>query len=79
MSQGTMTALSVVIASNMEFNWATAKVMLAPPDAKRFFNPKFGGGGMRTGASRTAQGYYQHLRLAGLQAKLVMNDGAEKI
>jgi isoquinoline 1-oxidoreductase beta subunit len=78
MGQGTMTALPVVIAENMELDWATVKVVQAPSDAKRFGNPKFGGG-MLTGASRTVQGYYQPLRLAGLQAKLVMIDGAAKI
>ncbi len=78
MGQGTMTALPVVIAENMELDWAKVKVVQAPPDAKRFGNPKFGGG-MLTGASRTVQGYYQPLRLAGLQAKLVMIDGAAKI
>lgn len=78
MGQGTMTALPLVIAENMELDWATVKVVQAPPDAKRFGNPKFGGG-MNTGASRTVQGYYQPLRLAGLQAKLVMIDAAAKI
>ena len=78
MGQGTMTALPLVIAENMELDWATVKVVQAPPDAKRFGNPKFGGG-MSTGASRTVQGYYQPLRLAGLQAKLVMIDAAAKI
>ena len=78
MGQGTMTALPLVIAENMELDWATVKVVQAPPDAKRFGNPKFGGA-MNTGASRTVQGYYQPLRLAGLQAKLVMIDAAAKI
>ncbi len=78
MGQGTMTALPLVIAENMELDWATVKVVQAPPDAKRFGNPKFGGA-MNTGASRTVQGYYQPLRLAGLQAKLVMVDAAAKI
>ena len=78
MGQGTMTALPVVIAENMELDWSKVKVVQAPADAKRFGNPKFGGG-MLTGASRTVQGYYQPLRLAGLQAKLVMIDGAAKI
>ena len=77
MGQGTMTALPVVFAEDMELNWSTVKVVQAPPDAKRFGNPKFGGG-MLTGASRTVQGYYLPLRLAGLQAKLVMVDAAAK-
>ncbi len=78
MGQGTMTALPAVFAEDMELNWSTVKVLQAPPDAKRFGNPKFGGG-MLTGASRTVQGYYLPLRLAGLQAKLVMVDAAAKL
>ncbi len=78
MGQGTMTALPMVLAENMELDWNRVKVVQAPPDPKRFGNPKFGGG-MLTGASRTVQGYYQPLRLAGLQAKLVMIDAAAKV
>jgi isoquinoline 1-oxidoreductase subunit beta len=78
MGQGTMTALPLVIAENMELDWSRVKVVQAPSDPKRFGNPKFGGG-MLTGASRTVQGYYQPLRLAGLQAKLVMVDAVAKV
>ena len=78
MGQGTMTALPVVFAEEMELNWSLVQVVQAPSDAKRFGNPKFGGG-MLTGASRTVQGYYLPLRLAGLQAKLVMVDAAAKV
>jgi isoquinoline 1-oxidoreductase subunit beta len=78
MGQGTMTALPMVLAENMELDWSRVKVVQAPADPKRFGNPKFGGG-MLTGASRTVQGYYQPLRLAGLQAKLVMIDAAAKV
>ncbi len=71
MGQGTMTALPMVLAEEMELDWRTVRVVQAPSDPKRFGNPRFGGG-MVTGASRTVQGYYEPLRLAGLQGKLVM-------
>ena len=71
MGQGTMTALPMLLAEDMELDWSRVKVVQAPADAKRFGNPKFGGG-LVTGASRTVQGYYEPLRLAGLQGKLVM-------
>jgi isoquinoline 1-oxidoreductase subunit beta len=77
MGQGTMTALPIVIAENMELDWTKCKVVHAPADPKRFGNPKFGGG-MITGSSRTVVGYYQALRLSGLQGKLVMMDAAAK-
>lgn len=71
MGQGTMTSLPAVVAEHMELDWARVRVQHAPPDAKRFGNPRFGGG-LLTGASRTVQGYYEPLSLAGLQGKLVM-------
>ena len=71
MGQGTMTALPAVLADHMELDWSKVRVVHAPPDAKRFGNPRFGGG-MITGASRTVTGYYEPLSLAGLQGKLVM-------
>lgn len=71
MGQGTMTSLPAVVADHMELDWSKVRVQHAPPDAKRFGNPRFGGG-MTTGASRTVAGYYEPLSLAGLQGKLVM-------
>jgi len=71
MGQGTMTSLPAVVADHMELDWSKVRVVHAPPDAKRFGNPRFGGG-LITGASRTVQGYYEPLSLAGLQGKLVM-------
>lgn len=75
MGQGTMTALPMVLAEEMELDWSKVRVVQAPSDAKRFGNPRFGGG-MLTGASRTVQGYYEPLRLAGLQGKQVMLSAA---
>jgi isoquinoline 1-oxidoreductase subunit beta len=71
MGQGTMTSLPAVLADHMELDWSKVRVQHAPPDAKRFGNPRFGGG-LLTGASRTVTGYYEPLSLAGLQGKLVM-------
>jgi isoquinoline 1-oxidoreductase subunit beta len=71
MGQGTMSALPGVLADHMELDWSKVRVAQAPADPKRFGNPRFGGG-MTTGASRTVQGYYEPLSLAGLQGKLVM-------
>jgi isoquinoline 1-oxidoreductase subunit beta len=75
MGQGTMTALPMVVAEHMELDWSRVRVRQAPTDPRRFGNPKFGGG-LITGASRTVQGYYDPLSLAGLQGKLVMINAA---
>ena len=75
MGQGTMTAMPMLLAEEMDLDWSQVTVLQAPSNPKLFGNPKFGGG-MITGASRTVQGYYEPLRLAGLQARLVMVQAA---
>lgn len=75
MGQGTMTAMPMLLAEEMDLDWSQVRVVQAPSDPRRFGNPRFGGG-MTTGASRTVQGYYDPLRLAGAQARLVMVQAA---
>lgn len=77
MGQGTMTAIPSIFAEDMELDWSLVKVEKSPNNPKLFGNPKFGGG-MVTGSSRTVVGYYEVMRLAGLQAKLVLVDAAAK-
>lgn len=71
MGQGTMTSIPAILAEDMELDWSTVRVEKSPSVAKLFGNPKFGGG-MVTGSSRTVVGYYDVMRLAGLQAKLAL-------
>ena len=75
MGQGTMTAMPLLLAEEMDLDWSQVTVVQAPSNPKLFGNPKFGGG-MITGASRTVQGYYEPLRLAGAQARLVIMQAA---
>ena len=71
MGQGVMTAMPLLIAEEMDLDWSKVKVDQAPYNPRVFGNPLFGGN-MTTGASRTTRGYYQIMRLAGLQARQVM-------
>lgn len=75
MGQGTMTAMPMLLAEELDLDWSKVKVIQAPANAKIFGNPRFGGG-MTTGASRTVQGYYDPIRLAGAQVRLVILDAA---
>ena len=75
MGQGTMTAMPLVIAEEMDLDWSRVKVSQAPYEPKIFGNPMFGGN-MVTGASRTTRGYYDIMRLAGLQARLILMGAA---
>ena len=75
MGQGTMTAMPLLLAEEMDLDWSQVTVVQAPSNPKLFGNPRFGGG-MITGASRTVQGYYEPLRLAGAQARQVIMQAA---
>lgn len=78
MGQGTMTSLPTVLAEEMEVDWSTVRVEQSPVNPGTFGNPGFGGA-MVTGSSRTVRGYYLPLRLAGLQARRVMEQAAADI
>ncbi|NYE24629.1 xanthine dehydrogenase family protein molybdopterin-binding subunit [Pigmentiphaga litoralis] len=78
MGQGTMTSLPRVLAEELEVDWNTVRVEQSPVNPGAFGNPGFGGA-MVTGSSRTVRGYYLPLRLAGLQAKLVLVQAAADI
>jgi isoquinoline 1-oxidoreductase subunit beta len=73
--QGVMTSVPLIIAEEMDLDWSKCKVVTAVVqaggNAKDLGNPKFGGA-MITGASRTTQGYWEPMRMAGAQARAVM-------
>jgi isoquinoline 1-oxidoreductase subunit beta len=73
--QGVMTSVPLLIAEEMDLDWAQCKVVSAVVhaggNAKNLGNPMFGGA-MITGASRTTQGYWEPMRMAGAQARAVM-------
>ncbi|MAL02421.1 MAG: hypothetical protein CL536_09860, partial [Alcaligenaceae bacterium] len=77
MGQGTMTSIPAILAEDMELDWSTVSIEKSPSNAKLFGNPRFGGG-LVTGSSRTVVGYYEVMRLAGLQAKLALINVAAK-
>ncbi|MCO6490263.1 MAG: xanthine dehydrogenase family protein molybdopterin-binding subunit [Phaeodactylibacter sp.] len=81
MGQGSMTALAVIIAEEMDADWADVRIEHSPiePDT---YGLQWGGklgGPMITVGSRTVRGYYHALRHAGAQARYVLlHNAAEK-
>ncbi|MBK8502156.1 MAG: xanthine dehydrogenase family protein molybdopterin-binding subunit [Saprospiraceae bacterium] len=74
MGQGSMTALAVIIAEELDVDWANVTIQDSPiePDV---YGLQWGGrlgGPMITVGSRTVRGYYLALRLAGAQARKVL-------
>ncbi|SOE92651.1 isoquinoline 1-oxidoreductase, beta subunit [Burkholderia sp. D7] len=77
MGQGSMTALPACVAEDLDANWEDVRIRPAP------FNPDLYGNmllrnSLLTGGSRTVRGYYQALRLAGAQARLVLVSAAAR-
>ena len=75
MGQGTMTALPVIIAEELDADWAKVRIVAAPNDAKKYGNPYYGGA-LAFSSSMTVSAYYMPLRMAGAQARRVLLDAA---
>lgn len=75
MGQGSLTALPMIIAEEMDADWAKVRIVAAPPDNKLYGNPAF-----RylqyTAGSATVRGYFNNLRQFGAQVRYVLLDNA---
>ena len=75
MGQGSLTALPIVVADEMDADWAKVRIVAAPPNDKLYGNPAF-----RflqyTAGSATVTGYFNNLRLFGAQVRYVLLDNA---
>lgn len=74
MGQGSMTALAVIFAEEMDVEWADVRIEMAPvlPDIYGLQWSGALGGPMLTVGSRTIRGYYRALRHAGAQARYLL-------
>lgn len=81
MGQGSMTALAIIIAEELDADWNDVIIEHSPIDPEIYGLSWRGGlgGPMITVGSRTVRGYYEHLRIAGAQARyMLMANVAEK-
>jgi len=77
MGQGTMTALAVVFAEELDADWKKVAVEFSPADDSIYANPlPFFFGMMVTAASTAVMAYYKSMRLYGAQARRVLLDAA---
>jgi isoquinoline 1-oxidoreductase subunit beta len=75
MGQGSLTALPVILADEMDAEWSKVRIVPSPPDDKVYGNPLFGGL-QYTAGSATVTGYFNTLRQFGAQVRYVLLDNA---
>jgi len=75
MGQGIYTALSMLIAEELEVPLSRVTLAHAPPDAARYGNPRAGGGQI-TGGSNSIMGAWEPMRVAGATARAMLVSAA---
>ncbi len=70
MGQGSLTSLPLILAEELDADWAKVKVVVAPPNDEIYKNPAFGY--MYTAGSNAVTAYFKNLRLFGAQVRKVL-------
>lgn len=70
MGQGIYTSLPLLLAEELDADWRHVRVEQAPSD-KAYINPDYNNV-QGVGGSRSTQGYWNIMRLAGAQARLIL-------
>jgi len=77
MGQGSMTALPLIFAEEMDLDWEQVRIELSPADDGHFHNPApWAHGIMLTLGSSAVSGYFDAIRRHGAQARRVLLDAA---
>src|SRR5229473_4084393 len=77
MGQGSLTALPLIIAEELDADWAKVRIVPAPPNDALYGNPGFGGQ-MYTAGSNAVRSYFTPLRTFGAQVRRVLLDNAAR-
>jgi isoquinoline 1-oxidoreductase beta subunit len=77
MGQGSLTSLPLIVAEELDADWAKVRIVPAPPDDKLYGNPGFGGM-MYTAGSNAVRSYFMPLRTFGAQVRRVLLENAAR-
>ena len=77
MGQGSLTALPLIVAEELDADWAKVRIVPAPPNDALYGNPGFGGT-MYTAGSNAVRSYFQPLRTFGAQVRRVLLENAAR-
>jgi len=77
MGQGSMTSLPLLIAEELDADWAKVRIVRAPPVEAIYGNPGFPGL-MYTAGSNAVRSYFRPLRTFGAQVRRVLIDNAAR-
>jgi isoquinoline 1-oxidoreductase beta subunit len=70
MGQGSLTSLPLILAEELDADWARVRVVVAPPNDALYKNPGFGY--MYTAGSNAVTSYFKELRQFGAQVRKVL-------
>jgi isoquinoline 1-oxidoreductase beta subunit len=70
MGQGSLTSLPLILAEELDADWAKVQVIVAPPNDELYKNPAFGY--MYTAGSNAVTAYFKDLRKFGAQVRKVL-------
>ncbi len=70
MGQGSLTSIPLILAEDLDADWAHVRVIPAPPDDALFGNPQFGY--MYTAGSNAVASYFKPVRKFGAQVRKIL-------
>ncbi|MCH8059010.1 MAG: xanthine dehydrogenase family protein molybdopterin-binding subunit [Proteobacteria bacterium] len=76
MGQGSMTGVPIALAEELDADWSTVTLEMAPADPATFGYNRRGGKVMRITGSRAIRSYFEQMRLAGAQVRKVLLQAA---
>src|SRR5574340_152033 len=77
MGQGSLTSLPLILAEELDADWAKVRIVPSPASDAIYGNPLFGGL-QYTAGSAAVTGYYKNLRMFGAQVRYVLLENAAR-